>query len=166
MGAGPFPDDPTVQRIHRCWHLTHRARPWLLNSERAGSSRGIGGTFGRASLTTEWRNAFALLAAADKVPPLRWASIEVAQLCRDRRMPDIGNCSPAVKAAIDGLVDAGVLEDDSTGHIAHLDYLPPRVVGYDALTLKVAGPRCRLDERQEREEKVQARLVRQLARRR
>lgn len=160
MGVGAVPDDSSVQRIHRVWFLTYNARPWLVNSERAGSKRGIGGHFGRSELTREWRGTFAALATAEKVPPLRWARVEVAQACKDRRTPDIGNCHPAVKAAIDGLVDVGVLEDDSDDNIRFLGYVPPRVAGFDALTLKISGPLCRVDERRVREELVKQRLVR------
>jgi hypothetical protein len=39
---------------------------------------------------------------------------------------DVGACNPAVKAAIDGIVDAGVLPDDSSKFVRSLIYLPPQ----------------------------------------
>jgi hypothetical protein len=41
------------------------------------------------------------------------------------RSQDVGACNPAVKAAIDGLVDAGILPDDSPEFVRSLVFLPP-----------------------------------------
>lgn len=38
---------------------------------------------------------------------------------------DVAACAPAVKAAIDGLVDAGGLPDDSPQYVAKVTFLPP-----------------------------------------
>ena len=42
------------------------------------------------------------------------------------RLQDVGACNPAVKAAIDGIVDAGVLPDDSSRYMKSLIFLPPQ----------------------------------------
>lgn len=122
------------------WELRYDARPWLLNSERAGGKRGTGGHYGRAALVKEWRTTFAWLAKEARVPPLQWLTAEVQQICRTRKVPDTGSCFPAVKAAIDGLVDAGVLADDGPQFVRALTFLAPITEGVDALVLRVKGP--------------------------
>ena len=42
--------------------------------------------------------------------------------CR-QRLTDVGNCLASAKAAIDGLVDAGLLEDDSPRYVKALTFL-------------------------------------------
>ena len=124
----------------KSWLLTYEARPWLLNAERSGGGRGVGGHFGRAALVSEWREAFAQLALVHHLPPLEWVSVEFLQICRDRRMPDIGNCFPAAKAALDGLVDAGIIPDDKDPYVQHFGFVPPQNLGYNALAMRVEGP--------------------------
>lgn len=144
------------------WVLTYEARPWLLNAERAGGARGIGGHFGRAEKVAEWRTTFAALSLAEKVPPLEWVTVEAAQTCRDHRMPDVGACLPAVKAAIDGIVDAGVIPDDDPRYLHALTFLAPVCTGTDALNLRISGPVCAPAERKVRERELRLRLMRQL----
>lgn len=127
------------------WHLVHYDRPWTLNAERAGGERGIGGHLGRAALTETWKHAFAVLARQAKIPPLAWARFEVWPFYRaGTPMPDTGNEAPAVKAAIDGIVAAGVLPDDAGPFVHHIGYNPPQVSpnGRDALILDVIGERA------------------------
>jgi len=148
----------------RTWMLSYRCKPWLLNDERAGGNRGVGGHHGRARLTKEWRDAFAGLCLENRVPPLEWAHIEVLQLCRDGRRPDIGNCYPSVKAAVDGLVDACVIPDDKGEWVHSLNFAPPATVGYDALVLRVSGPVASKELRTQREVELQAKMLRKLRR--
>lgn len=124
------------------WTLTYGARPWLLNAERSGGRGGIGGHFGRAELVREWRETFALLAREQRMPPLEWIRVEVQQTCATRRLPDTGSCFPAVKAAIDGLVDVNVIPDDGPRYVQALTFLAPVALGYDALTLHIVGHRA------------------------
>lgn len=145
--------------MERTWTLTYGDRPWLLNAERAGGARGIGGHFGRAELVATWRTAYAQLCLAEPVPPLQWIEVEAIQHCRDRRMPDIGACFPAVKAAIDGIVDAGVIPDDNPEYLRGLTFRPPVCEGRDALVLKVSGILCGPDQRAARERALRQRLA-------
>jgi hypothetical protein len=49
---------------------------------------------------------------------------------------DTGNCYPAVKAAIDALVDIGFLADDGPEHVLSITLLaPPRESLVDMLTI-------------------------------
>lgn len=64
--------------------------------------------------------------------------IEATPLHKDGRSPqDIGACAPHVKAAIDGLVDAGLIPDDNPKHLTLLTFDPPRVCGIDGLELRI-----------------------------
>lgn len=146
------------------WELEYRARPWLLNEERAGGRRGAGGRYGRARLTGEWRDCFAGLAQEQRIPPLQWFTVEAIPICLDRRRPDVGNIYPAVKAAIDGLIDAGVAPDDNDVFLHALTFRPAWMLGYSALRLRVAGEPCTKEEADAREQAYRKRLLRQFAR--
>lgn len=54
-----------------------------------------------------------------------------------RWRPDVAACYPAVKAAIDGLVDAGVLDDDDDRFLLAVTFLPVSVCGKEGLQLTV-----------------------------
>jgi hypothetical protein len=49
---------------------------------------------------------------------------------------DVGACFPHVKAAIDGLVDAGILIDDHAQIVVKLTFLAPKY-GKDGLSLTI-----------------------------
>jgi hypothetical protein len=53
-------------------------------------------------------------------------------------MQDVAACVPAVKAAIDGLVDAGVFLDDSPAHVTAVVFKQPER-GEPALRLEIEG---------------------------
>ena len=53
---------------------------------------------------------------------------------------DAGACLPAVKAALDGIVDAGGLPDDTPEYVAGLLLLAPiRDCGFDGLIIRVSN---------------------------
>lgn len=125
--------------------LRYEKRPWTLNSERQGGyaktgQKGGGGHHGRAIRTKEWRAKFAELAAG--YPPLRSIEVTVLPEVRNRTMPDTGACIGAAKAAIDGLVDAGVIPEDGPKYVRRLTFLAPVVTGVDALVLRIEGDRA------------------------
>ena len=101
------------------YSLTYDKRPWTTNSERAGNR------WTRAADTQEWRNAFHLLAKAHRVPPMEWIAV-VAQPRMKGRLQDTAACNPAVKAAIDGIVDAGVIPDDTPDFCRTIIFMPPQ----------------------------------------
>ena len=86
------------------YRLEFTQRPWTTNAERAGNR------WERASLVKQWRGAFELLAKSEKIPPMSWISVTVEPHQKGGRLQDVGACNPAVKAAIDGIVDAGILQ--------------------------------------------------------
>lgn len=120
------------------WTLTYHARPMSLNVERAGNR------FQRANLTREWRDAYRLLALGDKIPPLEWIHVEARPQYRTARsLPDTAACVGSVKAAVDGLVDAGVLPDDGPELVRRVTFEAPvvdRGLHSDRLVLVVYGP--------------------------
>ena len=52
-------------------------------------------------------------------------------------MPDVGACYFAVKAVIDGLVDAGVLPEDGPDVVQRLVFERPEIVGYHGLRVVI-----------------------------
>lgn len=122
------------------------ARSWTLRDEgtrplNVNKAKSIGWQHW-ARLTREARERWAWLALAAKVPHLMQAHIVATPLAKNRSgLPDCGACAPTVKAAVDGLVDVGVLPDDDGEHLTALTFLPPRVEGVDGLELTIyEGP--------------------------
>lgn len=99
-----------------------------LNSERKRSH------FTRAADTRQWRHAAGWAAKAAKVPTLGAVIIEAQPFQSKGVLADAGNHLPSVKAAIDGLVDVGVLHDDDPAHVVALIFHAPKR-GNDGLTL-------------------------------
>lgn len=91
-------------------------RPWTMNAERKGNR------WQRADLTKKWRTMFALVTKAPCV--LTEAAITVEVELKGPRQ-DVGACLPAAKAAIDGMVDAGLFVDDNPEHVRSLTFAAP-----------------------------------------
>jgi hypothetical protein len=84
----------------------------------------------RAEHDALWKQHFSALAETEGIGDLGAVMIEVLHVKGHGRtgrgkLPDIGACYPAVKAAVDGLVDAGVLADDDGRHVRSLVFYPP-----------------------------------------
>jgi len=102
-----------------------------LNKERAASR------WERAALTKQWRHVAWAIARSKQVPPFTVPVIIVAQPFQSRgKLADAGNHLPSVKAAVDGLVDAGVLAGDDPRYVAALMLLAP-IRGTDGLIVSV-----------------------------
>jgi crossover junction endodeoxyribonuclease RusA len=113
--------------------LTHAARPMTVNAARRVHHHT------RAAHDREWRGVFHLLALEAKVPHMAAITVTVDQELRNRaHVPDVCfGCAPSVKASIDGLVDAGVIDDDDPEHLWSLTFNRPTVTGRDAVTLTI-----------------------------
>jgi crossover junction endodeoxyribonuclease RusA len=113
----------------RTWTLVHHERPISLNAERTKPWQV------RAASTKEWRTAFFWLAKQAHIPALERIKVEVRVSLRGR-LQDPVNCYPSVKAAIDGLVLAGVIPDDTPAHVHSVTFHAP-IRGDDCLRLVV-----------------------------
>lgn len=83
----------------------------------------------------EWRK-WATAFAADMEPLAYPLDVTVEHLRKNRgSMPDTGAPILAVKAVIDGLVEAGLLPDDGPDVVRRLIFEPPVIVGYQGLRL-------------------------------
>lgn len=94
----------------------------------------------RARVDRDWRTQAAWLARAARAPRLQRIIVTAAPFVKNRRsIPDVGACFPAVKAAIDGLVDAHVIPDDTPDHLAAITFVAPQLApdGADRLVLFV-----------------------------
>lgn len=114
------------------WTLEHPIRPdFTLNKERTVHH------MKRAKIVKEWRAAFCELAQEAMMPRLEMIEVVVTpHVINAKYRQDVGACFPLVKAAIDGLVDAGVLIDDNAKIVIKLTFLTPQF-GKDALELTV-----------------------------
>lgn len=113
------------------WVLEHTGvAPFTMNDIRAMSW-----PLARKSIAS-WRDVFGRRAQAARIGRLDRVDIVVEHLRRDgRSMPDTFACAFAAKAAIDGIVDAGVIDDDSPAHVRSVLFLPPVIAGVDGLRL-------------------------------
>lgn len=97
---------------------------WLNANQRSHWGR-------RARSVQEIRSTACMLARASRIPRLDSATVlAYVHPATRRRRWDPANWYPTVKAAIDGLVDAGVVADDDHEHVVGPIMLPgPRVRG-------------------------------------
>ena len=73
----------------------------------------------KAPIVRNWRLRTAILAR--KVKPVGHAHVICYLHFDDNRRRDAGNWYPTAKACLDGIVDAGVLEDDSDNYVVGPD---------------------------------------------
>lgn len=116
----------------RTWELIDLVRPYTANKTRNLHYHTL------AKLTKDTRLRFQMLALAAGLPNVATIRVEVTPTSKDRRWrPDVGACYPTVKAAIDGLIDAGVIDDDDDKHLTSLKFYPRQVTGVDSLRLTI-----------------------------
>lgn len=114
----------------REWTLTYNARPWTCNAERNMHH------YKRAALIKEWRQAAFLLCKEAKVPPLEAIEVDVIPYLVSKGRPqDIGAAYPSYKALQDGVVDAGVIPDDSPRYVKKVTFYAPVASKFNALVL-------------------------------
>ena len=101
------------------WTIESTIPTWTVNAERRMHHHE------RARRVRETRDAFCWLTRAAHVPRLDRVVFVAQPLASSRRgRQDVGACLPSVKAAVDGVVDAGVLVDDDDRHVVALTFLP------------------------------------------
>lgn len=90
----------------------------------------------QAKITREWRSAFFYLGRNGK-QNVDAADVEVVLERKNRRnLPDAAASEFCAKAALDGLVDAGVLPGDGPDHVRSITHRVA-VTGRDALTIRL-----------------------------
>lgn len=101
---------------HRTWTLAIPADQWWINSNyRNGWRR-------NAVLVKHWREQAFWYAKAVKLPTgLAKVHILATFQFRDNRRRDVHNLMPTLKAVVDGLVDYGLIPDDSTRYLTGPD---------------------------------------------
>lgn len=97
-------------------------RPWTVNQERKR-----GAYYERSEITKWWRESFHYAALEADIPHYEAIDLEVTPILPDRKVQDTGACYPTAKAAIDGLVDAGVVDDDSPQYVPTIKFNSPVV---------------------------------------
>jgi hypothetical protein len=107
-------------------------RPWTTNAERKGNR------WVRAEKVSECRGTFGWLAKAQRLPLLTNARVTV-ELLQKGRLQDTAACNPYVKAAIDGLVDGGILLDDTPDHLVSITFCAPTRAKFDEITITIEG---------------------------
>lgn len=120
--------------MNEIWYLeVHGRRPTTLNQERKTNNWGR-----RATDVKWWREQFRDAAIEAGIPTYEQICVAVVPLHKNGRSPqDTAACFPAAKAAIDGLVDAGVVEDDTARQVVRIDFHAPLVDGVDGLRIVV-----------------------------
>lgn len=92
----------------------------------------------RANKIKLWRQDFYVQATVDGIPDMPPCRVRAIQHCKTHRsLPDVGACYEVVKAAIDGLVDAGVWPDDDHRWVLSIEMVVPVVDGVDSLELQL-----------------------------
>lgn len=118
----------------RSWTFEIPGRPLTFNQERKGTRHW---SQNRAE-TKQARTDAAWLAKEAGIPHLERIAVVARPILRDRRTQDVAACFPAVKAAIDGLRDAGVITDDGPDIVVQLTFDAPSCSrGRDALEVTV-----------------------------
>jgi hypothetical protein len=74
----------------------------------------------KAAKTRAWRAKFA--AEARELPHMERVHILAEIRSATTRRRDASNLAPTVKAAIDGIVDAGVIDDDDDNHVTGVEF--------------------------------------------
>ena len=85
--------------------------PWHLNPLPANGPRG--NYYAHAKKVKMVRRTVWALATAAKMPPQERVTVELTYFVRDRRRRDVDNLVPLLKPIKDGLVDAGLVRDDT-----------------------------------------------------
>jgi crossover junction endodeoxyribonuclease RusA len=107
--------------------------PWLSANQRRDLRR-------QTPDRRAWRDAGMVHAKRARLPRLQYAHLVAVLRFPDNRRRDAHNYYPTLKALVDGLVDYGLLPDDSDNHLVGPDLRrgPALKVGYGEVVLTVA----------------------------
>lgn len=91
----------------------------------------------RARITKALREAAAATARAAHIPPQERITIRAVLHPHDKRRRDPHNWYPSYKAAIDGVVDAGVIPDDNGKHLVSIEVVLGSPVRHTQIALHI-----------------------------
>jgi hypothetical protein len=124
--------------------ISHMGRPLLANQAHQMHHRTL------APIRKGYRDGAATLARAQKIPHHERVTVTAhAEYPTRRSLPDADAIAPSVKSILDGLVDAGVLDDDGPAYVTAVTYEAPRVVAgcTPAVVVRIdAAPPVRITE--------------------
>lgn len=112
--------------------LRYPARPWTANSARSARHWSV-----NAQRTETWRREWMLTALEANVGPMGPCRVVVTPYLARGPRQDVAACAPAAKAAVDGLVDAGVWPNDNADWVTRIEFRPPVMGQGDALELRL-----------------------------
>lgn len=116
----------------RVWDLIDKTRPWTVNAERTWHH------MKRAKLVKDCRERFRIYALEAQIPKLHHIAIEVWPLSPHRKWrPDVGACFPSVKSAIDGIVDAGIIPNDTDEFLGWVRFYPLLKWPHEGLLVRI-----------------------------
>lgn len=122
--------------VPRRWILEDKEKSWTVNIERTWHFQK------RAKAVRECRERFGWLIAEQQMPKLNQIKVAIVPLAKDKRgIQDVGACLPAAKAAIDAIVDMGIIPDDNPDHVVALTFYATQVIGYDGLRVVITENR-------------------------
>lgn len=101
----------------------------------------------RAEIVREWRAAAKLYARHERIPAFAWAEFEFEVWQSRGVAADCDSFRPCTKAIEDGLVDAGVLPDDSGEYLRGVINRPPRRAQSDCVRVTIRGELTETNER-------------------
>lgn len=119
--------EPTLQ-----WRLDFtESRPLSMNARQHWSTH--------ARHIRHWRGETKLLALAARIPPQPAIWIELHYAPRDARRRDTDNLMASLKPIKDGLVDAGIVPDDTRDYVRWVEPVidPPSGIGKGHLYLLI-----------------------------
>lgn len=93
---------------------------WTVNSERSEHYTA------HRKKTRDWRETAGFTALSARIPRLQQMRVTAIPYQRNGVLADVGSHFPPVKATIDGLVDAGILEDDTPDYVTSITMHAPR----------------------------------------
>jgi Holliday junction resolvase RusA-like endonuclease len=91
----------------------------------------------RARITKTLREAACVVAKQQRIPRLSRVEMTLVLHPHDKRPRDAHNWFPSFKAAIDGIVDAGVLVDDNTRFLAETRTVLGPVVRHNQIAVHI-----------------------------
>jgi len=91
----------------------------------------------RSRITKGLREAAKASALDVQIPPLDRIRVQAVLHPHDKRRRDPHNWYPSYKAAIDGLVDAGVIPDDDNKHLLSVEVVLGTPVRHNQIALHI-----------------------------